>query len=95
MELLTRFVNDVAGILIVVLIVLANVYQLRIRRRFSGAIGKVMFWYSLALATLLVLTLFNVAADILDWGLLTQVVGSRVFFLVAVVFFIKGSLVIR
>jgi hypothetical protein len=95
MELILRMVNDLSGILIVVLIILANIYQLRIKRRFSGAIGGVMFWYSLGLAALLLLTLFNVAADIFDWGLLAQVVGSRLFFLVAVVFFLKGALVIR
>jgi hypothetical protein len=54
-----------------------------------------MFWYSLGLAALLLLTLFNVAADIFNWSLLAQVVGSRLFFLVAIVFFLKGALVIR
>jgi lipopolysaccharide export LptBFGC system permease protein LptF len=90
-----RLVNDLSGILIVVLIVLANVFQLRIKRRFSGAIGRVMFWYSLGLAALLLLTLFNVAADVFGWSLLAQVVGSRLFFLVAIVLFLKGALVIR
>jgi len=95
MELMLRLVNDLSGILIVVLIVLANVFQLRIKRRFSGAIGRVMFWYSLGLGALLLLTLFNVVADIMDWSLLAQVVGSRLFFLVAIVFFLRGALVIR
>jgi uncharacterized membrane protein YhaH (DUF805 family) len=88
-------VNDLSGILIVVVIILANIYQLRIKRRFSGVIGRVMFWYSLGLAALLLLTLFNVAADLFGWSLLDQVVGSRLFFLVAVVFFLKGAIVIR
>jgi len=87
--------NYVSGIIIVVLIVLANIYQVRIKRRFSGAIGKIMFWYSLGLAAMLMLTLFNVVANIFNWSLLTQVVGSRLFFLIAVAFFLKGALVIR
>ena len=91
----TSFLNWISGVLIVILIVLANIYQLRIKRRFSGAIGKVMFWYSLGLAAMLVLTFFNVAADIFSWGLLTQIVGTRLLFLVAVAFFLKGALVIR
>jgi hypothetical protein len=90
-----QFLNAFSGAIIVIMIVLVNVYQLRIKSRFSGAIGKIMFWYSLGLAAMLVLTLFNVAANIFDWSLLTQVVGSRVLFLIAVAFFLKGSLVIR
>jgi hypothetical protein len=89
------FLNVTSGVVITIMIVLANVYQLRIKRRFSGAIGKIMFWYSLGLAAMLALTIFNVVANILNWGLLTQVVGSRVIFLIAVAFFLRGSLVIR
>lgn len=95
MNLLASIVNNTTGVLIVVMIVLANVYQLRIRRRFSGAIGKVMFWYSLGLAAMLVLTIFNVAAVIFNWTLLAQVVGSRALFFVAVALFLRGALVIR
>jgi hypothetical protein len=89
------FLNAISGVVIVIMIVLANVYQFRIQRRFSGVIGRIMFWYSLGLAAMLVLTIFNVVANIFNWSLLTQVVGSRVFFLIAVAFFLKGALVIR
>jgi hypothetical protein len=95
MEPFALLIDDIAGITIVVMIVLVNVYQLRIMRRFSGAIGKVMFWYSLGLGALFALTLFNVVADIFNWGLLAQVIGSRLFFIVAIAFFLKGALVIR
>jgi hypothetical protein len=95
MNILEVIIGNITGIFIIVMVVLANIYQLRIRRRFSGTIGKVMFWYSLGLAAMLALTVFNAIVDIMDWGLLTQVVGSRVFFLIAVAFFLKGSLVIR
>ncbi len=88
-------VNGIAGIGILIMILLANVCQLRVIRRFSGVIGRVMLWHSLGLLTLLALTLFNVAASVFDWGLLWEVVGSRLFFLVAVAFFLKGALVIR
>ena len=42
--------NIGTGAIILVLILLANYYQIRTRRRFSGVIGKVLFWYSLGLA---------------------------------------------
>ena len=92
---LVSSLNYISGIAIVILIVLANIYQIRIKRRFSGAIGKVMFWYSLGLIAMLILTLFNVVANVFSWSIFTQVVGSRLFFLIAVAFFLKGALVIR
>jgi len=95
MQSLASLIDNVSGPLIVIMIVLANVLQIRVKRRFSGAIGKIMLWYSLGLGTMLVLTLFNAAADVLNWSLLAQVVGSRFLFLIAVAFFLKGALVIR
>ena len=95
MQLIALLIDNVAGGLIIIMIILANIYQFRIRRRFSGAIGRIMLWYSLGLAVLLVLSIFNALASIFNLTLLAQVVGSRVIFLFAVAFFLKGSSVIR
>jgi len=44
--IITDLLNIVTGGIIFVLVILANFYQFRVRRRFSGVIGKIMFWYS-------------------------------------------------
>ncbi len=90
-----QFVNAAAAIVILIMIILANLYQFRVMRRFSGVIGRIMFWYSLGLAAMLALTLFNWAASIFNWGIMAELVGSRLFFLVAVAFFLRGSTIIR
>ncbi len=83
------------GIAITVFIVLANFYQWKIRRRFSGVIGHIMYWYSLGLAALLVLTIWHWLVVIFDMTLPDLLWGDIVFFLVAVIFFFKGATVIR
>jgi hypothetical protein len=87
--------NLVTGAIILVLIILANFYQFRVRRRFSGVIGKIMFWYSLGLGAMLALTVFNWIAFPLQMDLLSITLADRVFDIAAVACFLKGALVIR
>ena len=83
------------GIAITVFIILANYYQWKIRGRFSGVIGRIMFWYSLGLAAMLVLTIWHWLVVIFDMNIGDLLWGDIVFFLMAVIFFFKGSTVIR
>jgi hypothetical protein len=87
--------NPLSGTIILVLIVLANYYQYKTMRRFSGVIGKVMLWYSLGLATLLLATIFNFIAFSLNLNIWTINYGERAFFIVAILLFLKGARVIR
>lgn len=88
-------INVVTGVVILVLVLLANYYQFRIRRRFSGVIGKIMFWYSMGLAAMLVLTIFNWVTFSFRMDLPFITVCDRLFDIVAVACFLKGAMVIR
>jgi hypothetical protein len=88
-------VNIGTGVLILILILLANYYQFRIRRRFSGVIGKVMFWYSIGLASMLALTIFNWITFSLRMDLSLITLSDRLFDIVAIACFLKGAIVIR
>jgi hypothetical protein len=90
-----EILNVATGAIILVLIVLANVYQSRVRRRFSGVIGKIMSWYSLGLGAMLLLTLFNWIAFPLHMDLLSITLVDRVFDIAAIACFLKGAMVIR
>lgn len=90
-----HLITIIPGILITIFIVLANFYQWKIRRRFSGLIGKIMFWYSLGLAALLALTIWHWLVVIFDMNIGDLLWGDIAFFLVAAIFFFKGSSVIR
>jgi hypothetical protein len=95
-DLLTAIApNAGSGLIILVLIVLANYYQYKTMRRFSGVIGKVMLWYSLGLATLLMATIFNFIVFTLNLDIWTVTYGDRVFSIVAILLFLKGARVIR
>jgi hypothetical protein len=87
--------NIGTGTVILILILLANYYQFRIRRRFSGVIGKVMFWYSVGLAAMLALTVFNWVTFSLRMDLSFITVSDRFFDIVAIACFLKGAMVIR
>lgn len=87
--------NTFTGTVILILVLLANYYQFRIRRRFSGVIGKVMFWYSVGLIVMLVLTVFNWIMFSLKMDLALVTVCERFFFIVALACFLKGAMVIR
>lgn len=78
-----------------VFILLANYYQWKIRRRFSGVIGKIMFWYSLGLGAMLALTIWNWIVALLEIGMTELLWGDLIFFLIASFFFFMGSIVIR
>jgi len=95
MSLFFDVLNPGTGAVILILIVLANYYQFRIRRRFSGVIGKVMFWYSIGLAVLLVLTIFNWVAFSLQMDLSFITIVERLFFVASIACFLKGAMVIR
>ncbi|MFQ6077257.1 MAG: hypothetical protein ACE5Z5_14185 [Candidatus Bathyarchaeia archaeon] len=87
--------TPICGTLITVFIILANYHQIKIMKRFSGLIGKVMFWYSWGLLFLLLLTIYNIIAFMYpipaDWFYF----GTMVFFLPACVCFWKGARVIK
>ena len=95
MVVFERLLTIIPGIAITVFIVLANYCQWKIRRRFSGVIGRIMFWYSLGLAAMLVLTIWHWLVVIFDMNIADLLWGDIVFFLMAVIFFFKGSSVIR
>src|SRR3989304_3743526 len=95
LSLAADLINVGTGAIILVLIVLANLYQFRIRRRFSGVIGKIMFWYSLGLASMLALTIFNWIAYPLQMDLVFISLSGRFFDLGGVRVFLKGARVIR
>jgi hypothetical protein len=84
-----------AGIASSLFIILANYFQWKIRRRFSGVIGKIMFWYSLGLGAMLALTIWNWIVAMLEIGMAELLWGDLVFFLIASFFFFMGSIVIR
>lgn len=88
-------VNAGTGAIILILILLANYYQFRIRRRFSGVIGKIMFWYSLGLAAMLGVTIFNWIVFSLRMDLAFITLSDRLFDIVAIACFLKGAMVIR
>lgn len=87
--------NMGTGAIILVLILLANYYQIRTRRRFSGVIGKVLFWYSLGLAAMLAATIFNWIVFSLQFDLQFVTNFDRIFDIAAIACFLKGALVIR
>ena len=87
--------NIFTGVVILILILLANYYQFRIRRRFSGVIGRIMFWYSLGLALMLAATVFNWIMFSLNVDFVTVTLASRLFDIVAIGCFLKGAMVIR
>ena len=87
--------NPATGAVILVLILLANFYQFRIRRRFSGVIGRIMFWYSLGLALILAATIFNWIMFSLQLDFVTVTLAARLFDIMAIACFLKGSTVIR
>lgn len=92
---LSDILNPASGAVILVLIVLANFYQIKIRRRFSGVIGKIMFWYSLGLGLILAATIFNWIMFSLQMDFVTVTLAARVFEIVAIACFLKGATVIR
>jgi hypothetical protein len=92
---LSDILNPATGAVILVLIVLANFYQFRIRRRFSGVIGKIMFWYSLGLALMLAATIFDWIMFSLQMDFVTVTLAARLFDIVAIACFLKGAIVIR
>ena len=87
--------NIGTGLIILVLVILANFYQFRVRRRFSGVIGKIMFWYSLGLGCILALTIFNWIAFPFNMDPVSITLADRVFVIAAVACFLKGAMVIR
>lgn len=87
--------NMGTGAIILVMILLANLRQYRIRRRFSGVIGKVMFWYMLGLGSLLALTIYNWIVYSLQLELMFITLSGRVFDIMATACFLKGASVIR
>ena len=87
--------NAGTGLVILILIILANFYQSKIMRRFSGIIGKVMFWYSIGLVTTLVGTIFEWIAFTLNLDFVIVTLAARVFAIVSIAFFLKGARVIR
>jgi len=87
--------NIGTGVVILVLVLLANYYQFKVRRRFSGVIGKVMFWYSVGLATFLAVTVFNWIMFSFGTHLLLITFSDRFFDIVAIACFLKGAMVIR
>lgn len=91
----TDLLNIATGAIILVLVVLVNFYQFRVRRRFSGVIGKIMFWYSMGLGSLLAATIFYWIAFPLRMDLLTMNLAGRVFDIAALACFLKGAMVIR
>lgn len=95
MATVERLLTLVPGIATSVFIIGANYYQWKIRRRFSGVISRIMFWYSLGLAAMLALTVWNWVAGILDIGTTQLLSGDSLTFFFAAVFFFKGSTVIR
>jgi hypothetical protein len=95
MEYLERLLSIVPGFAITVFIVLANYYQFKIRQRFSGLIGKVMFWHSLGLGALLLLTVWHWVVAIFDMTMSNLLWGDELLFLVACFFFFMSSIVIR
>lgn len=95
MVFLGRLLGLLPGIAIFVFLVLANYYQWKIRHRFSGVIGGIMFWYSLGLAALLALSIWHWAVVIFDMSQPDLLWGDLLAFLIAAVFFFKGSTVIR
>jgi len=90
-----RLLTLVPGIAVLVFIIGANYYQWKIRQRYSGLIGRIMFWYSLGLAAMLALTIWNWVAGIFDIGTTQLLWGDSLTFLLATFFFFKGSIVIR
>lgn len=90
-----KLLTLVPGIAISVFIITANYCQWKIRRRFSGVISRIMFWYSLGLAAMLALTVWNWIAGILDVSTSQLLWGDSLTFLLATFFFFKGSTVIR
>jgi hypothetical protein len=95
LPLLDEIFNVGTGAIILVLILLANFYQFRIRRRFSGVIGKIMFWYSLGLAAMLAVTIYNWILFSIGMDIAFVALSDRVFDIVAVACFLKGAMVIR
>ena len=95
MVTIVRLLTLIPAIAISLFIIGANYYQWRIRRRFSGVIGRIMFWYSLGLAAMLALTVWNWVAGIFDLGTTQLLWGDSLTFLLAAFFFFKGSIVIR
>ena len=87
--------NASTGVVILVLILIANYYQFRIRRRFSGVIGKIMFWYSLGLATMLAVAILDWIMFSLQMDFITVTLIGRFFDILAIACFLKGTLVIR
>jgi hypothetical protein len=89
------FLNISTGFIVLVMIILANVYQRRVMKRFSGVIGKVMSWYSLGLFTFLILTIWGWVSNVVDMNLWIGELVGRLLFIVAIAFFVKGARVIR
>jgi hypothetical protein len=87
--------NAGTGAILLVLILLANYYQFRIRHRFSGVIGKIMFWYSVGLGAMLALAIFNWITFSLRMDVFLITLSDRAFDIVAIVCFLKGAMVIR
>ena len=95
MPLAIDILNASTGVVILVLILVANYYQFKIRRRFSGVIGKIMFWYSLGLATMLAVAILDWIMFSLRFDFITVTLAGRFFDIVAIACFLKGTLVIR
>jgi len=88
-------INGMTGSVILILIVLANYHQFRIRRQFSGVIGKVMLWWSIGLAAMLALTIFNWITFSVGMDLSFITIFDRFFEIAGFACFLKGSMVIR
>lgn len=95
LSFLDNLFNAGSGAIILVLILLANYYQFRIRRRFSGVIGRIMFWYSLGLGLMLAVTIFNWIMYSLQADFVLISLADRLFDIAAIACFLKGAMVIR
>jgi hypothetical protein len=89
------FLNIGSGFMILVMIVLANIYQRRVMKRFSGVIAKVMSWYSLGLFTFLILTIWEWITNVIVMDFWVGELVGRLLFIVGIAFFLKGARVIR
>ena len=78
-----------------VMIILANLYQRRITKRFSGVIGQVMSWYSLGLFAFLILTVWGWVSNLFIVDPWVDALVGRILFIVGIAFFLKGATVIR
>lgn len=92
---IATIVTSILGISIWITIVLANYFQLRTLRKFSGLIGRVMFWYSIGLVMLLALTAYEYYVGLTTETLPPSYIGTMALFLIACLFFLRGASIIK